>query len=190
MAVSILARSVGRALPPSTQGSMRSGGFQSSPGQLAGRYHSQARQLLTTCRFNPRPVSWPGATRTRTWRLRTRPWFQSSPGQLAGRYAGRPWVLRYSSQFQSSPGQLAGRYLICLLDPVDLVTFQSSPGQLAGRYLRFIFHNPRVLLFQSSPGQLAGRYGHDFISSDYSAIVSILARSVGRALRECHCYRL
>jgi len=62
--------------------------------------------------------------------------------------------------------------------------FQSSPVPKDGRYPRQRRRHPGALRFQSSPVPKDGRYAQAPMTRSFVAVVSILARPEGRALRD------
>ncbi len=58
--VSIRARPIGRAMPEEHPDAASVQGFQSAPGQLAGRCVERGRRVRHDHSFNPRPANWPG----------------------------------------------------------------------------------------------------------------------------------
>ena len=183
--------------------------FQSSPGQLAGRFATGGSRPRPWRSFNPRPANWPGAS----------PLLQCLGGgfdvSILARPIGRALPTRAAfarlmGVFQSSPGQLAGRFSAPIPASTRVRSFQSSPGQLAGRFphrrRRGGVHggfNPRPANWPgASPGLgieqrvyavsiLARPIGRALLRTarcNFCGInVSILARPIGRALLcECH----
>ena len=180
VSVSILARPFGRALhhhlPDSGQ---LDGGFQSSPGLLAGRYVLIQANGSKPFGFNPRPAFWPGAD-GRAGRSRDRaPGFNPRPAFWPG-VQGPISRGRFDSQFQSSPGLLAGRYEQAASSEV----VNQEVSILARPFGRALHGCGRgcagELVFQSSPGLLAGRYELAIVRQGGRGIVSILARPFGR----------
>jgi len=178
--VSIRARPVGRAMRLRPGPHRRPPGFQSAPGQLAGRCSDHPNRTTETTCFNPRPASWPGDARApsrqggdaggfnprpASWpgdailnHARALGWLVSIRARPVGR--AMPCVGAWSGwvgMFQSAPGQLAGRCHLAICGAPARLQFQSAPGQLAGRCVATFNANLGRMKFQSAPGQLAGR---------------------------------
>ena len=102
---------------------------------------------------------------------------------MAGRYSLRPEVTSIDV-LVSILARLNGRALpeANPARPAEQVKFQSSPGLMAGRYPELVSWYSAGDV-QSSPGLMAGRYRDISAASVKAAIVSILARLNGRALR-------
>ncbi len=158
--------------------------FQSTPGQLAGRFHLAYRQpRVDTVKF------------------------QSTPGQLAGRFKSLPAQANQGIgvsiharpigrailgdtvsccgvfMFQSTPGQLAGRFIPLRAWPSTGQWFQSTPGQLAGRFLVRCAIGSSFEGFNPRPANWPGDF-HDAYRKSLVQFVSIHARPIGRAICE------
>ncbi len=109
--VSIHARRISRAISTARgRAAGCSAWFQSTPGELAGRFYQVDDSVL---------IDFP---------------FQSTPGELAGRFPPGVDKDQDGHGFQSTPGELAGRFLSKCSTRPPWYRFQSTPGELAGRF--------------------------------------------------------
>ncbi len=180
--------------------------FQSTPGELAGRYPRQAGRWPGADCFNPRPANWPGDMLGDGGAGGDLLCFNPRPANWPGDIQDPATGQIVNDVFQSTPGELAGRYAMRLMSITQHACFNPRPANWPGDIGRSMASlpshrrfNPRpanwpgdigvaVLarsaddLFQSTPGELAGRYAMNAGPRSAKATVSIHARRIGRAI--------
>ncbi len=183
MAVSILARPEGRALPKRNGSGNSDHAFQSSPAPRGGRYSIPIGYLLAgnlvSILARPEGRALRSVKHAITDCLR----FQSSPAPRGGRYASNRRSIKSILGFNPRPPRGAGATDQQIRQMWVATMFQSSPAPRGGRYQRGTGIRRATKRFNPRPPRGAGAT-HDgcnvFGSMD---IVSILARPEGRALR-------
>ena len=202
--VSILARPEGRALlvmagacasgigfnprPPRRTGATKrmtwhgcNGSFQSSPAPKDGRYCHYSRCWRSPHRFNPRPPRRTGATRAPTAPPSADRGFNPRPPRRTGATVSK--VVKQLVDRVSILARPEGRALHQATGLGGLTdSFQSSPAPKDGRYAAPAAIAAHRASFNPRPPRRTGATGRGGGEREI-AIVSILARPEGRALR-------